>query len=307
MSGREGVDIKSEERNGEMSFWSHLAELRGVLVRIFVVLLVLVIVLFCCMRWIFEHIITAPCSQDFVTYRLFGFVSGDGDWLPDLGSTGFHVDLISINLSGQFMTQMSASLWLAFIIAFPIVIYLLWTFVRPGLYERERRGARRAFLWGNTMFYAGCAVGYFIVFPLALRFLSQYSLSDRIANTFTIDSYMDTFYLLTLAMGVLFELPLLAWMLGRMGILKRGFFNRSRRYAIVAILILSAIITPTSDLFTLMIVFLPVYSLWEASALLVPKGDDDKRSRDDVPTKNDEVPANRDNKATFREDEPSDR
>ena len=181
------------------------------------------------------------------------------------------------------MTQMSASLWLAFIIGFPIVIYLLWTFVRPGLYERERRGARRAFLWGNAMFYAGCAVGYFIVFPLALRFLSQYSLSDRITNTITLDSYMDTFYLLTLAMGVLFELPLLAWMLGRMGILKRGFFSRSRRYAIVVILVISAIITPTSDLFTLMIVFLPVYALWEASAMLVPKGDNiDSRRGDEI-------------------------
>lgn len=282
MSERESAD-KLESRSGEMSFWKHLAELRGVLVRIFAVLLVLVIVLFCCMRWIFEHVITAPCSQDFVTYRLFGFISGDGDWLPDLGSTGFHVDLISINLTSQFMTQMSASLWLAFIIGFPIVIYLLWTFVRPGLYERERRGARRAFLWGNAMFYAGCAVGYFIVFPLALRFLSQYSLSDRITNTITLDSYMDTFYLLTLAMGVLFELPLLAWMLGRMGILKRGFFSRSRRYAIVVILVISAIITPTSDLFTLMIVFLPVYALWEAGAILVPKGDNvDSRRGDEI-------------------------
>ena len=282
VSERESADMR-ESRSGEMSFWKHLAELRGVLVRIFAVLLVLVIVLFCCMRWIFEHVITAPCSQDFVTYRLFGFISGDGDWLPDLGSTGFNVDLISINLTSQFMTQMSASLWLAFIIGFPIVIYLLWTFVRPGLYERERRGARRAFLWGNAMFYAGCAVGYFIVFPLALRFLSQYSLSDRITNTITLDSYMDTFYLLTLAMGVLFELPLLAWMLGRMGILKRGFFSRSRRYAIVVILVISAIITPTSDLFTLMIVFLPVYALWEASAMLVPKGDNiDSRRGDEI-------------------------
>lgn len=272
MPERESTDTQRQGRSDEMSFWRHLAELRGVLVRIFVILIVLVIALFCCMRWIFENIITAPCSQDFATYKFFGFISGDGDWLPDLGSTGFQVDLISINLTSQFMTQMSASLWLAFIIAFPIVIYQLWTFVRPGLYERERRGARRAFLWGNVMFYAGCAVGYFIVFPLALRFLSQYSLSDRITNTITLDSYMDTFYLLTLAMGVLFELPLLAWMLGRMGVLKRGFFNRTRRYAIVIILIISSIITPTSDLFTLMIVFLPIYGLWELSALLVPRG-----------------------------------
>lgn len=282
MPEHESTDIQPEERSDEMSFWRHLAELRNVLVRIFAVLLVLVIALFCCMPWIFEHIITAACSQEFITYRFFDFVSGDGDWLPDLTDTGFHVDLISINLTSQFMTQMSASLWLAFIIGFPVVIYLLWSFVRPGLYERERRGARRAFLWGNTMFYAGCAVGYFIVFPLALRFLSQYSLSDRIANTITLDSYMDTFYLLTLAMGVLFELPLLAWMLGRMGILKRSFFSRTRRYAIVIILIISSIITPTSDLFTLMIVFLPVYALWEGSALLVPKSETSESRSDDA-------------------------
>ncbi len=275
MSERDDADSTRGERGGEMSFWKHLAELRGVVVRILVVLLGLMVALFCCMRWIFEHVITAPCSEDFATYRLFGFISGDGDWLPNLGNTGFHVDLISINLTSQFMTHMSASMWLAFIIGFPIVIYQLWTFIRPGLYERERRGARRAFLWGNVMFYSGCAVGYFIVFPLALRFLSQYSLSDNIANTITLDSYMDTFYLLTLAMGVLFELPLLAWMLGRIGVLRREFFSRSRRYAIVVILIISAIITPTSDLFTLMIVFLPVYALWEASALLVPKSRDD--------------------------------
>ena len=124
---------------------------------------------------------------------------------------------------------------------------------------------------------------------MALRFLSQYSLSDRITNTITLDSYMDTFYLLTLAMGVLFELPLLAWMLGRMGVLKRSFFSRSRRYAIVVILVISSIITPTSDLFTLMIVFLPVYALWEASALLVPKGDDKKLSEDDEVEDRDEA------------------
>lgn len=278
MSEQQAEDTNKEkdsERNGEMSFWRHLAELRGVFIRIAIVIVTLMIALFCCMRWIFEHIITAPCSNDFITYRLFNFISGDGDFLPDLAGNDFHVDLMSINLTSQFMTHMSASMWLAFIIAFPIVIYLLWTFVRPGLYEREQRGARRAFIWGNVMFYTGCAVGYFIVFPLALRFLAQYSLSDNIANNITLESYMDTFYLLTLAMGVLFELPLLAWMLGKIGVLKRGFFHRTRRYAIVIIMIICSIITPTSDLFTLMIVFIPIYTLWEASALLVPKSEKD--------------------------------
>lgn len=254
-----------------MSFWSHLDALRGVLLKIGALLVLLAIGFFVAMPWIFDHVITAPCSSDFPLYHLLDFIRGDGSFLPDLGSNDFHVSLINIELASQLMVHMSASFWAAFVVGFPLVIYLLWSFVAPGLYEHEKRGARKAFFFGNVMFYLGSAVGYFIVFPLALRFLADYQLSDKIANTVSLTSYMDTFYTVLLMMGLLFELPLLAWVLGKMGFLQRSFFKKYRRYAIVAILILAAMLTPTSDVFTLAVVFIPVYALWEASALLIPK------------------------------------
>jgi len=165
---------------------------------------------------------------------------------------------------------MSTSCWLAVIMAFPVIIYMLWGFVSPGLYEREKRGVRRAFIFGNMMFFIGVAVGYFLVFPLTLRFLADYRLSESIPNTISIDSYMDNFLMITLMMGVVFELPLLAWMLGKMGFLTRGFFVKYRRHAVVALLVVAAMITPTGDPFTLFVVFLPIYALWEFGSRLVP-------------------------------------
>lgn len=260
---------RSGDKN--MSFWSHLEELRGVLFRIAALVIVLAIGAFCIMRPFFDNVILAPCHGWFPTYEWLGFLKGDGDLLPDLSGAGFDVKLMSITLGSQFMTHMSASLWLAFTVAFPLVIWLLWRFVAPGLYEKERRGARKAFVFGLSLFYLGVLVGYFIVFPLALRFLSTYQLSPTIDVSLTLDSYMDTFYMIMLAMGVVFEIPILAWMLGKIGLLTRSFFRKNRRYAIVISAALAGIITPTSDAFTLLVVFIPIYGLWELSAFLVPK------------------------------------
>lgn len=138
------------------------------------------------------------------------------------------------------------------------------------MYPEERRNSRTAFLFGNVMFYLGLAVGYFLVFPLTLRFLATYQLSESIENTLTLDSYMDNFLGICLIMGLVFELPLLAWLLGKFGILTKAFFSRFRRHAIVALLVVAAIITPTGDPFTLFIVFIPIYSLWEFSSFIVP-------------------------------------
>lgn len=261
-----------------MSFWQHLDELRGVLFRIAGVVILFAVGAFCIMRPVFDHVILAPCRDTFPTYRWLGFIHGNGDFLPDMGSEDFHVDLMSINMGSQFMTHMSSSLWLAVTVAFPLIIWMLWRYVAPALYDNERRGARRAFVSGTGLFYTGVATGYFLVFPLALRFLSQYRLSPDISVHLTLDSYMDTFYMILLAMGVVFEIPLLAWMLGKTGLLTRRFFSRYRRHAIVGAAILAAIITPTSDVFTLAVVFIPVYGLWELSSLLVPKSNPDNET-----------------------------
>ena len=262
----------AEDGNGkEMTFWEHFEELRGVIFRIAILVIGLMIVAFCFMRPFFNYVVLAPCHSNFPTYDILGFIRGDGDFLPDLGASDFDVSLMSINLGSQFMTHMSASLWLAVTVSIPLIIWMLWRFVSPGLYEKERRGARRSFLAGLILFYTGVLVGYFIVFPLALRFLSTYQLNPSIAVNLTLDSYMDTFYMILLSMGIIFEIPLLAWMLGKIGMLNRNFFKKYRRHAIVICVALAAFITPTSDVFTLLIVFLPIYGLWELSSFLVPK------------------------------------
>ena len=254
----------------EMSFWDHIDALRSVLVRIVVVLVAVTIGLFCVMPAIFDNVILAPCHGDFALYRLFERMTSSVSWLPQFTTSGFEVKLINIKLASQFFIHMSSSFWLALVLMFPFVLYELWTFIAPALYPNEKRGVKTAFLIGCLMFFLGVAVGYFIVFPVTLRFLADYHVSMMVPNQISLDSYMDTFLMLIFVMGVIFELPLVAWLLGNLGVLHRSFFRTYRRHAIVALLVLAAIITPTGDPFTLMVVFLPIYLLYEISAYLVP-------------------------------------
>jgi len=260
-----------QEKLGEMSFWAHVDALRTVLLCAGAVLLAFTVIFFAMMPYIFDTVIMAPASGSFPTYRFLSAIScGNTALMPDM-SAEFHVDIININLASQFFIHASTSFWLAVVFAFPIIIYLLWGFIAPGLYSSERHGIRRLFIFGNIMFFTGVAAGYFLVFPLTLRFLADYHVSAMVPNMISLDSYIDNFMVLILVMGIIFELPVAAWLLGRMGILKRDLFTKFRRHAIVILLILAAVVTPTGDPFTLMVVFLPVYGLWEASAWLVPE------------------------------------
>ncbi len=260
----------AEDQLQEMSFWDHIDALRAVLIRVVIVLVAATIGLFCVMPYLFDNVILAPCHGDFVLYRLFERMTSSVPWLPQFTTGDFHVELINIKLASQFFIHMSSSFWLGLVLTFPIVLYLLWTFVAPALYPRERRGVKTAFLIGCLMFFLGVAVGYFVVFPVTLRFLADYHVSQLVPNQISLDSYMDTFLMLIFVMGVIFELPLMAWLLGSLGALHRGFFKTYRRHAVVVLLVLAAIITPTGDPFTLMVVFLPIYLLYEVSAYLVP-------------------------------------
>lgn len=256
-----------------MTFWEHLDELRSVLLRIVVVWAVLFTAFIAIMPMIFDKVILAPCSDSFALYHALDALSRHIPMMPQFATGDFNVSLINIQLASQFFVHMSTSLWLSLLIGFPYFIYQLWTFVRPALYPAERRGMRIAFLLGNIMFYVGIAVGYFIVFPLTLRFLANYQISDMIPNQISLDSYMGHFLTLTFAMGIVFELPLLCKMLSVIGVLQRSHFNQYRRHAIVALLILAAVITPSGDPFTLIVVFLPIYMVYELSALFVSKKD----------------------------------
>lgn len=268
--------MESDKQLQEMSFWDHVDALRSVLFKVAVVIIALAVGLFVAMPSIFDNIILAPCHGDFVLYRLFESITSGIPSLPQFTADGFEVNLINIQLASQFFIHMSTSFYLALVLGFPIVVYLLWGFISPALYEDEKRGAKRAFLMGMMMFFMGVAVGYFVVFPITLRFLATYQVSTLVPNQISLDSYMDTFTMLIFVMGVVFELPVVAWLLGKIGILHREFFKKYRRHAIVFLLILAAFITPTGDPFTLTIVFMPIYALYEFSAVLVkPKPAED--------------------------------
>ncbi len=262
---------KSSAAPGEMSFWDHLDALRGVLLKAIAVFAVVAATLFAFMPEIFNNVILAPCDSGFPTYRLLDRLSALWPGAFEKPVADFSVKLVNYQLASQFVIHMSMTCWLALVLSFPVVLYLLWTFIRPGLYPSERRGALAAFWAGVVMFYLGVVVGYFLVFPLTARFLADYQLSSMVPNVISLDSYTDTFVTIVFLMGVVFELPPLAWLLGRLGLLDRSFFSLYRRHAIVALMVLAAVITPTGDPFTLFAVFIPIYALWEFSATLVPR------------------------------------
>lgn len=253
----------------EMTFWEHLDELRSVLLRMLVVWGVTFVALVAVMPHIFDEVIMAPCSSDFVLYKALGSLSREVSFLPDFVTEEFTVSVINIKLTSQFFTHMSTALWLSLLLIFPYLLYELWAFVSPALYPDEKRRVRFVFGMGNVLFYVGVVVGYMLVFPLTLRFLANYQVSEYIPNHISLDSYMSNFITLTFAMGIVFELPLLCKLLSSMGIIDRSFFKQYRRHAIVALLILAAFITPSGDPFTLIVVFLPIYAVYELGALFV--------------------------------------
>lgn len=274
----QGGEQQSDEPEplNEMTFWDHLEALRWMLVRVFSALGIFIIGGFAFIPWIFEHVIMAPIDNQFFLYRWLAKMSEQVAIMPDDLTRPFHVSIINIRLSSQFFLHMSLSFWLALLITFPYLVYEVWKFICPALYENERKSMRFTFVFGTVMFFIGCVVGYSVVFPLTLRFLYNYQLSASISNQLSLDSYMDNFLMLVFMMGIVFELPLVSMLLGKIGILHRGFFSTYRSHAVVALLVVAAFITPSSDPFTLMAVFIPIYILWELSAFLVkpaPKDD----------------------------------
>ncbi len=262
----------------EMTFWDHLEAVRWMLVRSFIAIAILVGGGFAFIPWLFDHVIMAPCRNDFFLYRYLAKLSSIVPLAPDNFTEQFNVSIINIKLPSQFFLQVSLSFWFALLVAFPYIVFEIWRFVCPALYKNERRRTEKAFIFGTVMFFLGCFVGYALVFPLTLRFLYTYQISPEITNQLSLDSYMSNFLMLVFMMGIIFELPLVSALLSKIGILNRAFFKTYRRHAIVVLLIVAAVITPSSDPFTLMAVFLPIYILWEFSALLVkpaPKNDDD--------------------------------
>ena len=270
------TEQESEEQEGAMSFWDHLEVLRWALFRSACVLAAIMVGTFIAMPYIFDRFILAPTSNDFFIYRWLNRIGGDIVQLkPD-----FDVQIINISVASQFMTHITTSISLAAIIAFPYFMWEIWRFIKPALFDNEVKHLRPAFLGGTIMFYIGCAIGYTLVFPFTFRFLVEYNLSPHIKNEINLQSYIDNFNMLIFIMGIVFEMPLLAWLLSVLGILRKDFLRKYKRHAIVILLVAAAFITPSGDPFTLMLVFIPLYVLYELSILVV-KDKEEKEDKED--------------------------
>jgi len=254
-----------------MTFWDHLDELRKVIFRVLAVAVIASVGLFVIMPTFFDTVILAPCYGDFPIYNLFCYVGKLMGMSTDFCNPDYKINLINIQLTSQFLIHIRSSFMIATLVVFPYILFEIWNFVRPALYDKEKKSISIAFLLGALLFYTGMAVSYFIIFPMTLRFLAGYQLSDHIVNQLSLDSYISTFVSMNLAMGIIFEMPMLALLLSKLGLITRSFFKKWRKHAIVILVFIAAIITPTGDPFTLTLVALPLYMLWELSGMIVRK------------------------------------
>ena len=248
----------------KQSFGEHLDVLRTAIVKIAAVAVGFGIAAFCFKEELFA-VVLAPKDDGFVTYRLFNRIAA---WAG--GETGsFAVQLINTGLAQQFIIHMKTALCAGVLCASPYILYQLFRFVSPALYANERKYVVRVVGGGYAMFVVGVLVSYFLIFPLTFRFLGTYQVSGDVTNLITLDSYISTLVLMCLSMGIVFEIPILSWLFAKLGFLSADFMRRYRKHAIVIILVLAAIITPTSDVFTLSLVALPMWLLYEVSIWIV--------------------------------------
>lgn len=237
------------------TFWEHLDVLRGCLWRILLAVVAGGIAAFCLKEPLFR-LVLAPSRSDFPLYQ----------WL---GAESFTLHLINTGLTEQMMIHLKVAFAVGVLVASPYIIYVLYGFVAPALYAHERRYSLRLTLAGYAMFMVGVVLNYLLLFPLTVRFLGTYQVSAEVDNMLTISSYVDTLLMMSLVFGTISEMPVLSWLLGRMGLLRAEWMRRFRRHAIVAILVVAAIVTPTADAFTLLVVSLPIWLLYEVSIWVV--------------------------------------
>lgn len=258
-----------QQDTGMQTFWDHLDELRGVLLRIGAAVVVLAFIAFGFKDELFS-VVLAPSDSDFVTYRLLGALA-DVSGLSGLAPEAFSIRLINTRLAAQFIVHMQVAFYAALFMASPYVLFQLFRFVSPALYDNERHYAVRVVGWGYVLFFLGVGLGYLLIFPFTFRFLGLYTVSPEVVNAITLESYMDTFTTLLLMMGLLFEMPLLCWFFAKLHFLTASFMRHFRRHAVVLILVVCAVITPTSDAFTLLLVSVPMYLLYEMSICVVAR------------------------------------
>jgi sec-independent protein translocase protein TatC len=258
----------------EMSFFEHIEELRWHLLRAALSVLVVTVVVFLMKNFVFQHVILGPTSPDFITYRLFCEYAPQFCFYPE------HLQIITRDIQEQFLSHIKVSLWLGFIVAFPYILFEVWRFIRPGLYKKEIVAARGMVFVCSFLFLTGVSFGYFIITPIAVTFLSSYSVSPDIANTTTLAALVNSITMFTIPVGLIFETPVILYFLAKIGLVSSAFLIQYRKHSFVFIIILAAVITPSPDVFSQMLVAIPLYMLYEVSIIVVKRIDKERAAKE---------------------------
>lgn len=263
----------------EMGFFDHLNVMRLHIMRSVAAILIFAVIALANTHWVFNSFLFGPVKGDFITYKLLCKFS---QWVrpllcnvspllcPEEGLCVHDLKIVFLNteLFGQFISQLQICLVVGLVAAFPYIIWEIWRFVRPALSAEEAKKSTAVIVLSSVFFFVGVLFAYFLVIPFSLSFANSYTLSANIENRFAFDNYVGFITMMMLGSGLIFELPMIVYFLAKLGLLSASFMRNYRRHSIVAILITAAIITPSPDMFTMMVVAVPIYVLYELSILL---------------------------------------
>ena len=264
------IKEKGKTLEAEMSFFDHIDVLRKHLLRGLLVVVILTAGAFWFSDFIFNEVIMGPKNPDFWTYRMMCKMAAA---FPKLIGQDFcitHIDakIINTEMAGQFTLQINSCVMVGIILGIPYLLFELWLFVKPALHEKERKSASGFVIFASSLFFIGILFGYYLICPLSINFLTNFTVSPEIENTFTISSYLSSVATLTIGSGIIFQLPVVIYILSKFGIMTPAFMRSSRRYAFVLILVIAAVVTPTPDVITMLVVAFPLVILYEVSIFI---------------------------------------
>ncbi|RYY41612.1 MAG: twin-arginine translocase subunit TatC [Chitinophagaceae bacterium] len=264
----------------EMSFIEHLDVLRGTLFRSVIAILVGAIVVGIYNRFFVHDVLLGPTHPDFPTYGILCKLGNAINMGKSLCMEGLSIKMQSTGVSTQFSMFFTVCLVGGLIIAFPYIFFEFWRFVAPALTEKERSGSRGVIFWVSLLFFIGVAFGYFVIAPYTIKFFASFQLDDNIENRWTVSSYIDTMIPLVLGSGLAFQLPLVLYFLAKVGVVSATYLKKVRKYSIIIIFIIAAIITPGPDLVSQFTVALPLLLLYEISIVLAKRVDKGKKVKE---------------------------
>lgn len=264
------IKEKGKTLEAEMSFFDHIDVLRKHLLRGLLVVVLLTAGAFWFSDFIFDEIIMGPKNPDFWTYRMMCKMAAAYPSLigQDFCITSIDAKIINTEMAGQFTLQINSCIMVGIILGIPYLLFELWLFVKPALHENERKSASGFVFFASSLFFIGIMFGYYMICPLSINFLTNFTVSPDIENTFTITSYLSSVATLTIGSGIIFQLPVVIYILSKLGIMTPAFMRSSRRYALVLILIIAAVVTPTPDIITMLVVAFPLLILYELSIFI---------------------------------------